>query len=232
MLRALVLALALANVAFFAWSRGWLDGVVGVRASGDREPERLAHQVKPETVRILPPVAASAAASAAPAASVASAASAPTVLSCMEAGPFDATEVGPAETALQSAVPPGAWAEVPAERPGSWMVYMGKYAGKDMLAKKEEELRRRKVDFDEVTTPADLQPGLSLGRFDERQKADAALAQMAQQGIHTARVVELKPATRAHLLRVDKADQALVAKLAALKTPALGKGFAPCATER
>jgi hypothetical protein len=222
MLRALVLVLALANIGFYAWSRGWLDGAVGVRANGDREPERLARQVKPETVRILPPAAASAAGSAASAAT-------PVVLSCLEAGPFGPTEVAAAQTALQGAVPAGRWSDVPTERPGSWMVYMGKYANRDLLAKKEEELRRRKVDFDEVTTPAELTPGLALGRFDERPLADAALAQLAQQGIHTARVVELKAATRAHLLRVDQAEPALVTKLSALKVEALGQGFVPCA---
>jgi hypothetical protein len=107
---------------------------------------------------------------------------------------------------------------------------MGKYPNRDALAKKEDELKRRKVDFDEVSTPAELDMGLSLGHFDERPAADAALAQLAQQGIHTARIVELKAPTRVHLLRVDKADAALAAKLAALKGDALGQGFAPCAS--
>ncbi|MBS0447803.1 MAG: SPOR domain-containing protein [Proteobacteria bacterium] len=222
MLRALVLVLALANLGFYAWSEGWLDGAVGVRARGDREPERLARQVHPELVRILPPAAASAAAS--------SAASAPpAALACLEAGPFGGSDVGAAELALQAALPSGRWTDVPADKPGSWMVYMGKYPNRDTLAKKEDELKRRKVDFDEVTTPAEFELGLSLGRFDERAAADATLAQLAQQGIHTARIVELKPATRGHLLRVDQADPALAGKLAALKSDALGRGFVPCA---
>ena len=44
MLRALIAALLLANLAFFAWTQGWLDSVVGVRSIGDREPERLLRQ--------------------------------------------------------------------------------------------------------------------------------------------------------------------------------------------
>ncbi|MBC8055262.1 MAG: hypothetical protein H7Y61_01650, partial [Rhizobiales bacterium] len=63
MLRALILALLLANLAFFAWTQGWLDAVVSLRPIGDREPERLLRQVRPEVVRILPAGAASAAAS-------------------------------------------------------------------------------------------------------------------------------------------------------------------------
>lgn len=62
MLRALVLVLVLANLAFFVWSQGWLDGdassgdagLVGVRSIGDREPERLGRQVRPEAVTLLP----------------------------------------------------------------------------------------------------------------------------------------------------------------------------------
>ena len=54
MLRAIVLLLLLANLGFYAWTQGQLDGVVGVRAQGDREPERLARQVRADSVRILP----------------------------------------------------------------------------------------------------------------------------------------------------------------------------------
>ena len=69
MLRALIVALLLANLAFFTWTQGWLDAVVGVRAIGDREPERLQRQVRPDLIRILPVDAGNAAANeAAPAA--------------------------------------------------------------------------------------------------------------------------------------------------------------------
>jgi hypothetical protein len=53
MLRALVLVLALANVVFFAWSHGWL-AAVGMPAHGDREPERLQREVRPEALRVQP----------------------------------------------------------------------------------------------------------------------------------------------------------------------------------
>jgi len=62
MLRALIALLLLANLAFYAWSQSWLDDIVGVRARGDREPERLARQFHPEVVRILTPQALAAAA--------------------------------------------------------------------------------------------------------------------------------------------------------------------------
>ena len=54
MLRALLALLIVANLVFFAFSRGALDGILGLRALGDREPERLANQVRPQTIRLLP----------------------------------------------------------------------------------------------------------------------------------------------------------------------------------
>ena len=46
MLRLFVLLLVLGNAVFLAWTQGWLDDVTGVRASGDREPERSARWVE------------------------------------------------------------------------------------------------------------------------------------------------------------------------------------------
>ena len=223
MLRALVIALLLANAAFFAWTQGWLDNVVGVRAIGDREPERLLRQIRPETIRILP-------ASAVPV-PVAEAVAPPPA--CLEAGPFAPAEIAAAEAALRSALPnttPGTWLSLKTEQPGAWIVYMGTYQNHELLLKKQEELARRKVTFEDVNSPAALDPGLSLGRFGERADADKALAQFTQQGIRSARVVELTAPANSFRLRVERADAALAAQLAELKADALlGKPFAACA---
>ena len=150
MLRLLVAALLVANLVFYAWTRGWLDDVVGVRAAGDREPERMARQVKPELIRILPPQ---------------SAASAVAKATCLEAGPFAADAIGGADAALQAALPAelrSAVATVKLDKPGQWMVYMGKYPTREALQKKIEELKRRNVRYDEVRSPPSLDGGLSL----------------------------------------------------------------------
>jgi len=226
MLRRLVVLLLLANLAYFAWTQGWLDGLLGVRSQGDREPERLARQVRPETVIILPPSAADTAASAASADPPTQGATA-----CLEAGPFAISASVAAVAALQTAqppLPPGSWADVKIERPGSWIVYMGKYANREALGKKEEELRRTRVAFEEVRSPPELELGFSLGRFDQRALADKALEQITQRGIRTARVVELAAPATLRMLRVEKADKTLAAQLTALRSDALGKGFVPC----
>ncbi len=217
MLRALIALLLLANLAFFAWTQGWLDGVVGVRSTGDREPERLLRQVRPELIRILPPGAASANATAGAAAT-----------SCLEAGPFGDADVAAAQAAAQTTLPAGSWVTVNTEQPGSWIVYMGRYTSTDALAKKEDELKRRKLSYDVLRDNPTLAPGLALGRFDARGAATQALDRLTQQGVRTARVVELTPASTRHVLRVEKADAALAARLLALQADGLGKGFAAC----
>jgi hypothetical protein len=227
-LRALVLALVLANAGYFAWTQGWLDNFTGQRADHQREPERLARQLRPETVLILspssalPPIATPATTPAAPAAS------APLAGACLEAGPFNTTEAEAAASAVQAALPPGSWADVKTDKPGTWLVYMGRYADRELLAKKKEEIGRMRLPFEEVRSPPSLESGLSLGRFDERAAAEKALAQFALRGVKSARIVELTPAGSSHMLRVDGADDALVRQLGELKSAALGKGFAPC----
>lgn len=225
-----MLALLLANAGYFAWTQGWLDDVIGVRADSQREPDRLARQVRPETVQILSAGTGSTGVApvtvaAAPAATAASAVAG----TCLEAGPFSAAEVDAAASAVQAALPAGSWADVKTDKPGVWLLYMGRYPDPELLAKKKEEIGRMKLPFEEVRSPPSLATGLSLGRFDDRAVADKALAQVALRGVKSARVVELTPVTSTHVLRVDAADAALVKQLAELKTGALGKGFGPCA---
>lgn len=228
MLRRAALLLLLANLLFFAWTQGWLDDVTGVRARGDREPERLARQVRPEAVVILPPSAAIPAGSASPPLSdMAGSAS----TACLEAGPFGTGASVSAVAALQNAqpaLPAGSWTNVKIERPGAWIAYMGRYPNREALAKKEEELRRTRVVFEEVRSPPELEFGFSLGRFDQRAAADRALEQLALRGVRTARVVEITAPATLHMLRVERADKALAAQLAALRSDALGRGFVPC----
>jgi hypothetical protein len=228
-LRTLVLALLLANLGFWVWSQGWLDGITGIRAGDDREPERLARQVRPESIVILAPGAASRAA--AGASSAAASASAPSpAFACLEAGPFASAESAAAAVAvLAAALPSGSWTDIKTERPGNWIVYMGKFADRAALGKRVDELKRLNIEATELRSSPALEPGLSLGRFDDRANADKALEQLARRGVRTAKVVEISPPGSAHLLRVDKADTALVTQVLALQNDALGKGFALCA---
>jgi hypothetical protein len=237
MLQRLVILLLLANLLFFAWSRGWLEEITGSRVHPEREPERLTRQVNPELVVILPPGAASATSSAgaaasapanAPAAAASSVAEAGT---CLEAGPFATGAAVSAVAALQALQPPlpaGSWAEVKTDRPGSWMVYMGRFPNRDAQTKKDEELKRTRVSYESLTAPADLVPGFSFGRYDDRAAADRALEQLGQRGVRSARVVELSAPSTLYMLRAEKADAAMASQLASIRSPALGRGFVAC----
>jgi hypothetical protein len=217
MMRALVALLLLANLAFFAWSQGWLDSVVGMRAGGDREPERLARQVRPEMIRIVTPQAAAAAASAAAAR-----------LACLEAGPFDPRNIGAAESALASTLPSGTWARTTTEQPARWILYLGRYVNREAMQRRAQELNRLGIAFDEVVNAPELEPGLSLGRFSSRDAAELALDQLARRGIRNARAIELAKPSIVHTLRVERAEPELAAKVIGLKLDALGRGFVRC----
>jgi len=216
MLRALVIALLALNLGFYAWTQGWLDGMVGVRAQGDREPERLSRQVRPETVRVLTPQAVAAAASVAE-----------SKLVCMEAGPYSPADVASAEGAASAMVPAAKLTRKTDETPAVWIVYMGKY-GEEALKRKQEELERIHVASEPVKDMPELEPGLMLGRFDSLEAARDGLAALVERGVRTARVRQLSKAATVHRLRVERVDPELAVKLSALKSEALGKGFVPC----
>jgi cell division septation protein DedD len=59
MLRSLVLILLLVNAAFFAWSQGWLNDVVGVKPDAQHEPQRLTQQINPDKIVVAQASAAS-----------------------------------------------------------------------------------------------------------------------------------------------------------------------------
>ena len=219
MVRALVALLLMANLGFYAWTQGWLDSIVGVRAIGDREPERLLRQVRPEVVRVLAPQAASAAASTADAR-----------MTCLELGPLTPEASSAVSAELTAAMPTVAFVNQKFDKPASFILYMGPYPNREQLQRKREELGRAKVTFEQVVAPAELKDGFSLGRFDDRAAAEAALAQLARRNVRSARVVQQAAAGSFHRLRVERADADMAARLLAFKSDALdnGKGFSDC----
>ncbi len=225
MLRTLALVLLLANVLLLAALSGVFDPAGN--QLGEREPERLQRQHRPGLVRVLDPQAASAALAAAQAA--ASAASSAQDLACLEAGPFSPTEAAAAERTLREAgLAPSAWQAQRRDSGAAFMIYMGRYADRETLQRKLAELKRLKLDGEDLQHMPELQPGISLGRFDNQDSASAAMAQMAQRGLRTARVITLRQAQSQTLLRLPAADATLRARLAGLQLPN-GPGFLPCA---
>jgi hypothetical protein len=245
MLRGLVAALLVANLLALAWTLGWFEALPGGGRHPEREPERIERQVNPDAVQLIAPMAASAALQAAavrtllPAAPPASAAAGDAVASkpdaprpvCLEAGPFAAAEVAGAERGLRELQWPGlGWVNVKSERGGLFMVYLGRFADDAAMTKRRDELRRLQIAVDELRSSPALQPGLTFGRFDSQAAANDALEQLAQRGVKNARVVTLVAPVVVTLLRVERADAALAARLSQLSLPPAGSGFKTCAT--
>jgi ribosomal protein L30/L7E len=235
MLRSLVLVLLLANAGFYAWSHGWLNDVIGIQPDAQREPQRLKQQVNAAQLTV---VGASSAVPASPSSAPASqtdpTSSAPGTEAsagrtiCVEAGPFTAAEQPQVEATLKPVLAANTWTTDTVAVPGVWLTYMGPYADADMLARKLTELRRiRGLNFEEIKTPANLAPGLSLGRYGRLEDANAALNTLKLRGIRTARVVTLRPAMEVQVVRVAQADINTQVALSALKLPQ-GKSFAAC----
>lgn len=100
-LRALLAALVVANLLFFAFARGAFDSF-GARSLGDREPERLAHQVRPQSIRLLP--------------ATPSGSAVVETTTCFESPVFGAAEAAAAEAVLFANLPVGTWTDVRGER--------------------------------------------------------------------------------------------------------------------
>jgi hypothetical protein len=97
-MRTLVALLVLANLGFLALAQGWLQPYVGLSIQHEREPQRLAAQIDPQSVRVR---------------AVGPAASAPAA-NCLRAGPFSLEQI----KALEADLAPGSWQRQPAETSG------------------------------------------------------------------------------------------------------------------
>jgi hypothetical protein len=213
MLRALVVLLLLANGLYFAWAQGWLGAPP---RHAEREPQRLAAQVSPEAVTVLPPKRASAALQAAREAA----------LVCVESDPLQEPELGQAEYRLAEAlVAPDAVARVEAGEPARWIVFGGRYPEAGPRNAREEDLRRLGLKFERLTSPDELAPGFVLSRHDSREAAEAWLKDKAPKALRGARVVLLPGKSTGTRLKVARLAPEQAEKLAAA-------GFKPCANGR
>ncbi len=214
MLRLAVIALLLANAGYYAWSQGWLRtwGLAPVEQS---EPHRLAQQIRPETLHILP------ARDTAPvAAPVASEAPAEAATVCLQAGVLNTRQADAVRSAA-AGLPQDSWSLEATTIAGRWMVYMGRFADDEALEKKRAELRARKLPFDRPGNPA-LEPGLSLGRFGTEEAAQRALATLNGQGVRTAKVVVERAEAQGFTLRLPTLDSATRAQAETQLRQALG----------
>jgi len=216
MLRLLVLVLLLANAAFYAWSQGLLLAW-GVGPTQQTEPQRVASQVHPEAVRVLPAGELKQLETLA--------AQAPRPPECLQTGALDATQVTQLHTVLDT-WPSGTWSLDAVTEPARWIIYMGKYPGVEQVARKRAELRQIGVTFEAPS--AELEPGLSLRSFPTEAAANAQLATLAEKGVRTARVLQERPEQKGQRLLLPAVDDNLRPRLDELKFALAGKTLRPC----
>ena len=173
MLRLLVLLLILANGAYYAWSEGLLRAY-GFAPAQQREPQRVAQQIRPEAIQILSSLEAKRADSQVQSELVSK--------ECLLAEPFDDAQIATLRPALDSALPAGAWQIDTVAVPARWIVYMGKFANVELMAKKRDELVAMRLAPQGLKNPT-LEPGLSLGGFDSQTEATEELAKLSQQSL-------------------------------------------------
>ena len=253
MLRWAVIVLVLANAGYFAWTQGYLGGL-GMAPVEQREPQRLAQQLKPEALRLLngpkgtpadtaaapepetAPAATPPAAEAAPAPPAAPAPAPPTAAAppsdgpraCWQAAGFTEpqAELLRAELALLG-LTANSWLLTETRSSGRWIVYMGRYDNTEQVERKKAELRGLGVPFRELTANG-LAPGLALGTYSTEAAARQALQQTERDGVRTAKVAQERAESVSFALRLPAITDAQRAAVDALREAMAGKALRRC----
>lgn len=229
MLRASALALLLANVLYFAWGQGLL-AAYGLAPARQSEPERLAQQIRPEAMQLVltaapapsPPITVRAAVQAPPAPPAL-----PAGVSCLQVGVFTERQARTLRPRLKASLPEGSWSFESSGDSVRWIIYMGKYISKAAMNRKRQMLEQLGLPFEPPLSPM-LNPGLSLGSFASKDEAEAALAQMNQRGLRSAKVMLERPELPSLWLKLPAVDAAMRMRLDALKPQLAGKAVQAC----
>ncbi|WP_440964531.1 SPOR domain-containing protein [Massilia sp. GER05] len=225
MLRLAFWSLLFLNAALFAYAQGLL----GTARSNEHEPTRLKRQFNTAKMTLLTRDQAEAAAKAAappaggdaadvtPSASAAASAPAPAgappapAFACTEIGPFNSTDARRFETRL-AALDLGdrqSRQTIQAQDVSSWLVHIPTQGSKESADRKAAELRNLGVtNFYVLQGDSPLKYAISLGVFKTESGAQAMLAQLGKQGVHSARIAPRGPQTTHYVYRVRSLDAA------------------------
>ncbi len=217
MLRVSVLLLVLANAAYWGWTQGHFS-VLGWAPLAQSEPQRMSHQIRSEDLRIL----------GRDEAKRVDAQASTATKQCWVSALLDETQSKAIISTLEGTLPSDSWRLENSVQAARWIIYMGKYDTPDAVARKRAELRALNVNS-EALKNASLEPGLSLGGYDNQAAATTALNQLAQRGVRTARVLQERPEVRGYLLHIPQADDSMRAALDSLKPFLGGKSLQSCA---
>lgn len=217
-MRTLFFILALANVAFFAYS--WVGG--GAEANGDAQI--IGQQLSPEKIRLLAPEQVGALTRKPEAPKVASV--------CLEWGAFAGGDVARAAQALE---PLGFGAKLTQRRQdevAAYWVYIPPLASRQAATQKAGELKRLGVD-DYFVVPEDpkWRNAISLGVFKTEEAAKARLAALRAKGVRSATSGARETQPGRTYFQVREAAPAVAAKLNELKQGFAGTEVRECAPD-
>lgn len=222
MLRFAFWSLLLLNAVLLAYAQGML----GTSAGNEHEPARLKRQFNTAKLTLLTREQAEAAARAAapPAQTDASAdesapppAPAPVeapkpatpAFACTEVGPFDAAGARRFETRL-AALDLGTRQSretVQSQDVNSWLVHIPPQGSKEAADRKASELRNLGVsDFYVIQGDTPLRYAISLGLFKTEAGAQALVAQLARQGVRSARIAPRGPQSTRFVYKLRALD--------------------------
>lgn len=214
-MRILFALLVIANGVLFA-----LHAEVFGRVLPDgREPERLAHQISPEKLTILPQDA--------DVKAVASAA--PRTLACIEWGAFNPDDAARAGTTLDGLGLTSHTSSRRSDESASYIVYLPPFKSRADAERAATELRRIGVnDFFVIQDPGPFKLAISLGVFRTEEAAKAQLTTLSQLGVKNARTGE-RPTTVAKVYyQLHNLEPENQLKLAQLKTDFPGQDLHDC----
>ena len=135
-LRLLVLVLLLLNLALLAWGQGWLLAY-GWGLASQREPQRLAQQVRPQALLLL----------ADPALMRTPSAESSAQSACLQSALLNEAQAASVRKLLEASWPADAWVLDKLAAPERWIIYMGKFATVADLEKKTPATGQFAADF-------------------------------------------------------------------------------------
>ena len=223
-MRALFLALLLANLAFFAWSR--------YGASGDAaDAAPLARQIDPGKLKVVAPADLPPPAAPKKPAPLAAPAPAPTAaaIACLEWGSFTLTDAPRAEKSLEPLALGERLAQRRTEETAGWWVYMPSQGNRQAAIRKAAELKQLGVDeYFIVQEEGAYRWALSLGVFRTEDAARARLAALRDQGVRTARIGARETVVPKVWLQVKAVDAPLQARLKEIARQVEGSELREC----
>ena len=207
-MRALFLALLLANVALFAWSRY----VSPPDAAADPAP--LARQIEPHKLKLIAPADLPAPAAA---------------QKCIEWGSFTLADAPRAEQALEPLALGPRLARRRTEETAAWWVFISSQQTRQGAQKKAAELRALGVqEYFIVQEEGPQRWALSLGVFRSEEAAQARLAALRGQGVRSAQVGQRETVVPKLWLQVSGVDPALERRLAEVALQVEGSELRTC----